>query len=95
MKYTLEKTDMYSEWFKKQAAKIQRQVDDRLQRIIDDSHFGTVNNLGDGLAELKFNNGIRIYFRIKSHNNKIAILILGGNKNGQQKDINKAKKVLS
>jgi putative addiction module killer protein len=41
------------------------------------------------MSELKFNNGNRIYYTIKND----MILILGGNKNGQQKDIDKANKV--
>lgn len=44
------------------------------------------------LFEIKFNNGNRIYYTEKMIKGKFVILILGGNKNGQQKDIKKAQK---
>lgn len=60
----------------------------RLQNIKNFSHFGDVKYLGKGLAELRWKNGRRIYFY--REDNKIIILIIGGLKNEQKKDIKKA-----
>lgn len=47
--------------------------------------------LGDGIFELKFNfgPGYRVYFGFKK--NTFLILLFGGSKKGQQRDIEKAK----
>jgi putative addiction module killer protein len=44
------------------------------------------------LFEIKFNNGNRVYYTEKVVDGKAIILILGGNKNGQDKDIKRAQK---
>lgn len=56
-------------------------------------HFGHIRDLGDGLAELKFNDGRRIYYTIIPVNN--VILLLGGSKNEQDSDIRKAKNIIA
>ncbi len=58
----------------------------------ESEHYGHAKKLSSVLSELKFNNGNRIYFTEKIINGKTVILILGGNKNGQEKDIKKAQK---
>ena len=87
------KSDAYQSWFNSLTVKIQKQIEARLLKIEQDNYLGNHKNLEDELWELKFNNGNRIYYTIKKIDNQIMFLILGGNKNGQQKDINKAKKV--
>ncbi len=49
--------------------------------------------MGDGINELKINyaKGYRIYF--KETDGKIIILLVGGDKSTQQKDIQKAKEI--
>lgn len=55
-------------------------------------HFGTVNDVGNDILELKWQNGRRIYY---AHLVDLKIiLLLGGNKNGQNYDISQAKKIL-
>ena len=87
------KSDTYSKWFKTQTMKIQLQIESRLAKIEVEGHFGNHKHLINDLWELKFNNGNRIYYTIKKIDGQTMFLILGGNKNGQQKDINKAEKV--
>lgn len=79
----------FTKWIESQPLKGQLQIEARLSKIETEGHFGNCKNLGDQLWELKFNDGRRIYYTIKND----MFLILGGNKNGQQKDINKAKKI--
>lgn len=65
----------------------------RLQKLENDEHFGTCESVGDGIRELKINfaKGYRIYF--KEMDGKIIILLIGGDKSTQQKDIKKAKEI--
>jgi putative addiction module killer protein len=55
-------------------------------------YFGTINDVGDEVLELKWKNGRRIYYEIIPETT--MLLLLGGNKNGQRKDITQAKKIL-
>lgn len=87
------KSDEFNRWFKKQPNKIRVQILARLVRVEESNHFGTHKKLKTYLWELKFNNGNRIYYTIKTVNEEIMFIILGGNKNGQQKDIDKAEKI--
>ncbi len=54
-------------------------------------HFGLVNRF-NGLTELKWANGLRVYTYVVHPN---VVLLLGGNKRGQEKDIQRALKILS
>jgi putative addiction module killer protein len=51
------------------------------------------NLFGDGIRELKINyaKGYRVYF--KEIDGKVIILLIGGDKSTQQKDIEKAKDI--
>jgi putative addiction module killer protein len=87
------RSNEFIKWFESEKPKIRLQIDARLLRIEIDNHLGNHKNLGGELSELKFNNGNRIYYTIKRVGEQTMFLILGGNKNGQQKDISKAKKI--
>jgi putative addiction module killer protein len=65
----------------------------RLQKLEKDEHFGNCEPVGDGIRELKINygKGYRVYF--KEMDWKIIILLIGGDKSTQQKDIEKAKDI--
>lgn len=67
----------------------------RIQKLENEEHFGDCKFVGDGISELKINyaKGFRIYFKEKD--GKIIILLIGGDKSTQQKDIEKAKDILS
>ncbi|MBI9037491.1 MAG: type II toxin-antitoxin system RelE/ParE family toxin, partial [Bacteroidales bacterium] len=56
--------------------------------------FGDCKPVGDNIRELKINcaMGYRVYFNEK--NGKIVLLLIGGNKSTQKKDIEKAKEIL-
>jgi putative addiction module killer protein len=86
----------FSEWLSFESAKSQAQIEARLKRIEEFDHFGDSRDLGAGLAELKWSNGRRIYFSMsRDTSGRVVILILGGNKNGQDKDIRTARKILA
>lgn len=94
MGHRIEKTVLYQEWFDDQTPKFKAQIEKRLLNIQNEGHFGHAKQLAKNLAEIKFNNGSRIYFTVKEDNGKVVVLLLGGNKNGQDKDIKKAKSFL-
>ncbi len=89
--FTVLKTNHFEEWFENQDKETQAKVQIRLDRIAIDGHFG-VTNFFDGIIELKWKSGLRIY---TARFGKLIIFVLaGGTKNGQNKDIKKAKKIL-
>ena len=89
-------TPEYREWFASLPEHLRLLVRDRLDRIREEDYFGDAKSLGDGLFELRWRNGTRVYFthsRIES--GRLAILLLGGDKHGQNRDIGKARNILA
>lgn len=90
--YFIYQTDEYKEWFQTETLKSQRQIFKRILHIEEYGHFGYRKQLDRLLWELKFNDGRRIYY---THIPEAKIiLLLGGNKNGQDKDIKKAASII-
>lgn len=95
VKYSIQTTTEYDTWFDGLTTKAQASIEKRLLKIAETGHFGKNPNkhkdLGEGLEELKFHdqNGMRIYFA-RTGEAEITLL-LGGFKNGQNKDIKKAR----
>ena len=90
--YALHKTPEFDEWLQDQPLKSRLQVEERLLHIACDGHFGTCKHLTDHVWELKWANGRRVYYAYLAEYN--VLLLLGGNKNGQSKDIKQAQKIL-
>lgn len=92
MQYRFLKTPEYEEWIGQEPPKSRVQIAKRLANIEREGHFGVFrDDLGDGICELKWDNGRRIYYAFIPE--RKILLLLGGNKNGQNKDIQKAKKI--
>lgn len=85
------RTDEFQAWFDEQPPKIRLLIKARLERIRAEGHFGDTNRF-EGLVELKWASGLRVYTHIRGDH--LLLVLLGGNKNGQDKDIRRAKKVL-
>ena len=87
----------FREWLDEETPRSRYQIDTRLAKIRLDGHFGDHKSvshnekgyLKDQIWELKFNDGRRIYYAYIPE--KSVLLLLGGNKNGQNRDITKAK----
>lgn len=93
--YNVLETKEYKNWFKEQTLKSQAQIQARIVRIRTEGHFGIVRKLDRDLAELKWKSGRRIYFSVsRDESGKIIILLLGGSKNTQAKDIKKARSII-
>ena len=76
-------------WFDSLPLRTQGLIDARIYRIEEYEHFGDCKYIGNGIAELRWKNGLRIYF-LKS-DNKTVLLLNGGGKNEQKRKIKKAK----
>lgn len=92
MIYKIIKTEEFNEWFVEQEDKSKVQIDERLIKIRDEGHFGTKKTFDSGVCELKWVSGRRIYYTVVPVRN--VIILIGGNKNGQSKDIAQAEKIL-
>jgi len=64
-----------------------------LQRIETQVNFEDSKLVGEGIGELRIHyaKGYRVYF--KEHGSKIILLLIGGDKSSQSRDIEKAKKL--
>lgn len=89
MKYEISYSEEFEEWYQDQSTKSQIQIDDRLDNIQIDGYFGFIARIDKNIFELKWKNGRRIYYTVIE--SKEVLLLIGGNKNGQSQDINKAK----
>ena len=93
--YFIEKTVEFDKWIRKlKDLRAKAKILFRIQKIESDGHFGEYKFVGDRICELKINysKGYRVYFNEKD--GKIIVLLIGGDKSTQQKDIEKAKKIL-
>jgi putative addiction module killer protein len=91
LKFQVLRSKEFNSWFEEQTKPTQGLILARLHRVSVDGHFGTTNYFDD-LIELKWVSGLRVY---TARIGQMVIVVLGGgNKNGQSKDIKKAKKTL-
>ena len=89
----LRQTETYSKWFAKLRDTVAKsRILVRLRRL-SLGNVGEHRDLGDGVSELKFKfgPGYRIYYT--EHSGEIVILLAGGDKSTQSKDIAKAKEL--
>lgn len=92
--FFIEKTKEFDKWFRKlKDLRAKAKILFRIQKLENEEHFGDCKTVGDGISELKINyaKGYRIYFKEKD--GKIILLLIGGNKSTQEKDIEKAKNI--
>ncbi len=84
----------FDDWFESiQEMHTRSKILTRLDRL-KLGNFGDCKSLGEGIAELRihYGPGIRIYY--SKIGNKVILLLCGGNKRSQSKDIDKAKEYL-
>ena len=90
--YFIEKTNEFDKWLKKlKDLRAKAKILFRIQKLETEEYFGEWKPVGNGISELKINyaKGYRVYFKEKD--GKIIVLLIGGDKSSQQKDIEKAK----
>ena len=89
----VEKTDQYREWLDALRDRTGRaRILVRVDRLIE-GNPGQHRDLTDGVSELKidFGPGYRVYYTHKG--NRLVLLLAGGDKSTQQKDITTAIKL--
>ena len=93
MQYAIETTEEFDEWLdglrdRKAAAIIAK----RIVRV-SGGLLGDVSPVGEGVSELRidFGPGYRVYFVMRGQT--IIVLLLGGDKSSQDRDIRKAKEM--
>ena len=86
-------SNIYDDWFDGLDFSVSKRVDARISRI-SLGNFGDCKSVGNGIFELRlfFGSGYRIYYAII--NGKIVVLLCGGDKSSQSKDISRAKEIL-
>ncbi len=93
MKYEIEKTETFDKWLKNMKdRKAVLAITQRLNRAAL-GNFGDIKCLGDGVYEMRLflGPGYRLYYTIR--NGVIILLLLGGDKSSQKKDVHMAKKI--
>ncbi len=93
MNYEIHTTAVFDRWSAcikdKQAALA---IANRLDRAAN-GNFGDIKSLGDGVSEMRIfvGQGYRLYFTVRG--GELIILLCGGDKSSQQRDIQKAKEL--
>ena len=88
---TVSGREPFTEWYESLRDKQTRMhILERLERIAL-GNFGDYEFIGEGVFELRFffGSGLRVYF--SQHKGSIILLLCGGNKQTQTKDIRRAK----
>lgn len=92
--FQTEKTPEFDKWIRKlKDIRAKAKILFRIQKLETDEHFGDCKSVGDGIRELRIDyaKGYRVYFKEKD--NKIIVLLIGGEKSSQENDIKKAKEI--
>ena len=89
----IKQTEHYANWFRSLKDRNARlRIDVRIRRL-SLGNRGDVKPVGGGISELRvdYGPGYRIYFT--SRKKELILLLVGGDKSSQQKDIAKAKEL--
>lgn len=90
VRYEVVKGDEFLRWLMRLRDKrAQARISVRLDRL-EEGNFGDHRSVGGGISELRVNigQGYRIYYTIRQR--RIVILLCGGDKTSQQRDIRRA-----
>jgi len=91
--FEIRQTDIYSDWFDSLRDRQARtRIDIRIRRL-SMGNYGDVKPVGEGVSELRidYGPGYRVYFVQRGQ--ALIILLAGGDKRTQDKDINSAIKL--
>lgn len=89
----IRQTELFADWLRSLKDKQgQKRIAQRLVRL-EAGLFGDAKSVGDGVSELRIDvgPGYRVYFTRRG--NTLVILICGGDKSSQSRDIAKAKQM--
>ena len=89
----VKRTKVYNRWFNKlKDLRARSKINSRLYQI-KNGNFGDFKSVSDGIFEIRihYGPGYRIYYTREGE--EVIILLVGGDKSTQQKDIEKAKEL--
>lgn len=95
MTYTIESTDIFNDWLDNLRDRQARQkIATRIRLIETEGYFGDHKSVGDGVSELRIHAGAgyRVYYTQRG--GRLIILLAGGDKDSQTRDITRAKQTL-
>src|SRR3954470_22081277 len=87
-------TEEFASWLKALRDPLgRRAILRRLARIVSTDHFGDHAGVGDGVSELRIDvgPGYRVYYTVRD--GRIVLLLCGGDKDSQERDIRIAKEM--
>lgn len=91
--YLIEKTFEFDKWLRKLRDKTARaKILFRIQRV-ESGNLGDIKSVSYGLTEMRipYGKGYRIYYKIVGR--QVVLLLIGGDKSTQEKDIEKAREI--
>ena len=93
MMYRVEQTSTFARWIGKlRNLEAREQIDDRIKRLRH-GYLGDAKSVGDGVLELRIHAGpgYRVYFTRRG--DTLILLLCGGDKGSQRRDIERAKRI--
>jgi putative addiction module killer protein len=90
----IKETEKFTKWIGKvRDAMAAAAITKRIHRIERDGYLGDARSVGAGVSELRIDvgQGYRVYFTVRGK--ELVILICGGNKTSQDRDIKIAQKM--
>lgn len=92
--YEVIRSDTFAEWLDDLRDRQARaRIIKRIEKVENEGHFGDFAPVGEGVFELRcdFGPGYRVYYITEG--SAVVILLCGGDKSSQQRDIAAAKKI--
>lgn len=88
-------TAIFTDWLSKLRDPIARKAIARRLALLKAGHFGDVKAVGDKVSELRIDQGpgYRLYFTRR--HGALILLLIGGDKGSQMRDILKAKEIVA
>jgi putative addiction module killer protein len=90
-RFEVRRTDVFIDWLSElRDAQARARIAKRINRLAD-GNFGDAKSVGDGVSELRFafGPGYRVYYTRRGA--VVVILLCGGDKDTQERDIERAK----
>ncbi|WP_080987827.1 type II toxin-antitoxin system RelE/ParE family toxin [Aggregatibacter actinomycetemcomitans] len=93
MMIQIKTTFLFDEWLKKlKNLRAKAKINARIKRL-QFGNFGDLKSVNDGIFEMRIDKGQGYRVYLKDQNGILVILLCGGDKSTQEKDIKKAKQL--